>query len=192
MLLQSSRSNWHPSKTWARPGASDCGGWPGGSGNPELTTPTLEVLACIAFKQPVSQAEIDRLFAADKRGLVIKLRDCGWWKSSPAMTAGCGSLPRRSFAAARAGELGEIESVFGGLTRDRAFRCYAFRRQKSPPQTIASARGEARRADDQQDEAGEGVSGSVARRQQGGSNRESRAGRVRAAALPFQGEKMPG
>ncbi|MDQ3621073.1 MAG: SMC-Scp complex subunit ScpB [Verrucomicrobiota bacterium] len=47
----------------------------GASGNPELTTPTLEVLACIAFKQPISQAEIDRLFAADKRGLVVKLRD---------------------------------------------------------------------------------------------------------------------
>ena len=47
----------------------------GASGNPELTTPTLEVLACIAFKQPVSQAEIDQLFATDKRGLVVKLRD---------------------------------------------------------------------------------------------------------------------
>jgi chromosome segregation and condensation protein ScpB len=40
-----------------------------------LTTGTLEVLACIAFKQPISQAEIDRLFDADKRGLVVKLRD---------------------------------------------------------------------------------------------------------------------
>ena len=40
-----------------------------------LTTATLEVLACIAFKQPISQAEIDRFFAADKRGLVVKLRD---------------------------------------------------------------------------------------------------------------------
>jgi chromosome segregation and condensation protein ScpB len=36
---------------------------------------TLEVLACIAFKQPISQAEIDQLFDADKRGLVVKLRD---------------------------------------------------------------------------------------------------------------------
>jgi hypothetical protein len=33
------------------------------------------VLACIAFKQPISQAEIDRLFDADKRGLVVKMRD---------------------------------------------------------------------------------------------------------------------
>ena len=33
------------------------------------------MLACIAFKQPISQAEIDRLFDADKRGLVVKMRD---------------------------------------------------------------------------------------------------------------------
>jgi chromosome segregation and condensation protein ScpB len=33
-----------------------------------LTSATLEVLACIAFKQPISQAEIDRFFDADKRG----------------------------------------------------------------------------------------------------------------------------
>ncbi len=45
------------------------------SGNLDLTTATLEVLACIAFKQPISQAEIDRLFDVDKRGLVVKLRD---------------------------------------------------------------------------------------------------------------------
>lgn len=49
----------------------------GESGNPDLTTAALEVLACIAFKQPISQAEIDQLFAADKRGLVLKLRDLG-------------------------------------------------------------------------------------------------------------------
>jgi chromosome segregation and condensation protein ScpB len=41
----------------------------------QMTTATLEVLACIAFRQPISQAEIDRLFDADKRGLVVKLRD---------------------------------------------------------------------------------------------------------------------
>jgi segregation and condensation protein B len=40
-----------------------------------MTMASLEVLACIAFKQPISQAEIDRLFDADKRGLVVKLRD---------------------------------------------------------------------------------------------------------------------
>jgi segregation and condensation protein B len=43
--------------------------------NSGLTTATLEVLACIAFKQPISQAEIDHLFDADKRGLVVPLRD---------------------------------------------------------------------------------------------------------------------
>lgn len=47
------------------------------SGNPELTTATLEVLSCIAFKQPISQAQIDQIFAADKRSLVVKLRDLG-------------------------------------------------------------------------------------------------------------------
>ena len=45
------------------------------SGGLQLTTGTLEVLACIAFRQPISQAEIDQLFDADKRGLVVKLRD---------------------------------------------------------------------------------------------------------------------
>ena len=34
----------------------------GASGNPEMTTAMLEVLACIAFKQPISQAEVDRVF----------------------------------------------------------------------------------------------------------------------------------
>jgi chromosome segregation and condensation protein ScpB len=39
-----------------------------------MTTATLEVLVCIAFRQPISQAEIDRLFDADKRG-GIRRRD---------------------------------------------------------------------------------------------------------------------
>ena len=47
----------------------------GANGSLGFTAATLEVLACIAFKQPISQAEIDRLFDADKRGLVVKLRD---------------------------------------------------------------------------------------------------------------------
>jgi chromosome segregation and condensation protein ScpB len=47
----------------------------GASGNLQMTTASLEVLACIAFRQPISQAEIDRLFDADKRGLVVKLRN---------------------------------------------------------------------------------------------------------------------
>ncbi|MES2571509.1 MAG: SMC-Scp complex subunit ScpB [Verrucomicrobiota bacterium] len=45
------------------------------SGNPDLTTGALEVLACIAFKQPISQGEIDKLFESDKRGFVVRLRD---------------------------------------------------------------------------------------------------------------------
>lgn len=47
----------------------------GANGSSQLTPSALEVLACIAFKQPISQAEIDRLFDADKRGLVVTLRD---------------------------------------------------------------------------------------------------------------------
>ena len=46
----------------------------GTNGNSGLTSATLEVLACIAFKS-ISQVEIDRLFDADKRGLVVTLRD---------------------------------------------------------------------------------------------------------------------
>ena len=34
-----------------------------------------EALACIAFKQPISQAETEIPFAADKRRLLVKLRD---------------------------------------------------------------------------------------------------------------------
>jgi chromosome segregation and condensation protein ScpB len=40
-----------------------------------LMTSALEVLACIAFRQPISQTEVDRLFDADKRGFVVTLRD---------------------------------------------------------------------------------------------------------------------
>jgi hypothetical protein len=40
-----------------------------------MTRASLEVLASIAFTQPINQAEIDRLFDADKRGLVVKPRD---------------------------------------------------------------------------------------------------------------------
>jgi chromosome segregation and condensation protein ScpB len=46
-----------------------------GNGISGLTTSALEVLACIAFRQPISQAEIDRLSDADKRGFVVTLRD---------------------------------------------------------------------------------------------------------------------
>lgn len=40
-----------------------------------VTEAGLEVLSCIAFKQPISQAEIDRYFQADKRGIVQRLRE---------------------------------------------------------------------------------------------------------------------
>jgi chromosome segregation and condensation protein ScpB len=39
------------------------------SGILDLATATLGVLACVAFKQSISQAEIDQLFDVDKRGL---------------------------------------------------------------------------------------------------------------------------
>ncbi len=49
---------------------------PGGAaGVGELTPAALEVLACIAFKQPISQGEIDQIFGdVDKRHLVSVLR----------------------------------------------------------------------------------------------------------------------
>ena len=48
---------------------------PSGGGGGELTPAALEVLACIAFKQPISQGEIDQIFGdVDKRHLVSVLR----------------------------------------------------------------------------------------------------------------------
>jgi segregation and condensation protein B len=47
----------------------------GAAGVGELTAAALEVLACIAFKQPISQGEIDQVFGnVDKRHLVSVLR----------------------------------------------------------------------------------------------------------------------
>ena len=47
----------------------------GAAGVGELTPAALEVLACIAFKQPISQGEIDQIFGeVDKRHLVSVLR----------------------------------------------------------------------------------------------------------------------
>lgn len=47
----------------------------GAAGVVELTPAALEVLACIAFKQPIFQAEIDQIFGnVDKRHLVSVLR----------------------------------------------------------------------------------------------------------------------
>lgn len=48
---------------------------PAASGAGELTQAALEVLSCIAFKQPISQGEIDQIFGdTDKRHLVSVLR----------------------------------------------------------------------------------------------------------------------
>lgn len=48
---------------------------PTGDGVGELTPAALEVLACIGFKQPISQGEIDQIFGnVDKRHLVSVLR----------------------------------------------------------------------------------------------------------------------
>ena len=48
------------------------------SGEGEMSPAALEVVACIAFKQPISQAEIDLLFGdVDKRHVVNVLRDAG-------------------------------------------------------------------------------------------------------------------
>lgn len=44
----------------------------------ELSQAALEVLACIAFKQPICQAEVDRYFKADKRAVVHRLREMGF------------------------------------------------------------------------------------------------------------------
>lgn len=47
----------------------------GQSGNLKLSTPTLEVLSCIAFKQPISLIGIEKYFGQDKRGHVVKLKE---------------------------------------------------------------------------------------------------------------------
>jgi hypothetical protein len=70
----------------------------GASGNLQMTTATLEVLARIAFRQPISQAEIDRLFDAGKRG---KLRDLKFNQILKKWTNNCQSLSSSSIAASR-------------------------------------------------------------------------------------------
>ncbi len=42
-----------------------------------LSTTGLEVLACIAFKQPLSLAEINGYFSTDKRSVVLRLQHLG-------------------------------------------------------------------------------------------------------------------
>jgi chromosome segregation and condensation protein ScpB len=46
-------------------------------GTGELSLAAMEVLGCVALKQPLSQSEIDRYFDADKRGVVHRLRQLG-------------------------------------------------------------------------------------------------------------------
>ena len=49
-----------------------------------LSSAALEVLACVAFKQPISQSEIDRLFGrVDKRHLVFVLREAEMIEAFP-------------------------------------------------------------------------------------------------------------
>ncbi|MES2707065.1 MAG: SMC-Scp complex subunit ScpB [Verrucomicrobiota bacterium] len=44
----------------------------------EVTPAMMEVLACIAFKQPIGHAEIERIFGeVDKRAIVARLREMG-------------------------------------------------------------------------------------------------------------------
>lgn len=47
------------------------------AGSGELSQAAMEVLGCIALKQPITQFEIDRIFNADKRGVVGRLREAG-------------------------------------------------------------------------------------------------------------------
>ena len=42
-----------------------------------LSTTGLEVLACIAFKQPLSLAELNSYFSSDKRSVVLRLQHLG-------------------------------------------------------------------------------------------------------------------
>jgi len=50
---------------------------PENTGSGELSQAAMEVLGCIALKQPIAQVEIDRIFNADKRGVVARLRESG-------------------------------------------------------------------------------------------------------------------
>lgn len=47
------------------------------AGSGDLSQAAMEVLGCIALKQPIAQVEIDRIFNADKRGVVGRLREAG-------------------------------------------------------------------------------------------------------------------
>jgi len=47
------------------------------SGNPEMTPARMEILGCVALRQPISQGEMDQLFDTDKRSIVNWLVEAG-------------------------------------------------------------------------------------------------------------------
>ena len=55
---------------------SDAGSGPEGDVGP-LSTVGLEVLACVAFKQPLSLVELNGYFSSDKRSVVLRLQHLG-------------------------------------------------------------------------------------------------------------------
>lgn len=66
----------------------------GGTGSQEeedgpLSTTGLEVLACVAFKQPLSMAEINGYFSTDKRSVILRLQHLGLLDCRTASESGC-------------------------------------------------------------------------------------------------------
>jgi chromosome segregation and condensation protein ScpB len=55
----------------------------GASGTLQMTTATLEVLACIAFRQPISQAEIDHFSTLTSGDLSSNFAISSLWRNSP-------------------------------------------------------------------------------------------------------------
>jgi Predicted transcriptional regulator containing the HTH domain len=50
-----------------------------GASTPDgLTTTQLEILACVAFKQPIMAVEVERVFGGDKRAVLAKLKSLGF------------------------------------------------------------------------------------------------------------------
>ena len=45
------------------------------TGIPDLSTGAMEVLACVALKQPVSFAEVEKFFGTDKRAFLTRLKE---------------------------------------------------------------------------------------------------------------------
>jgi hypothetical protein len=76
-----------------------------------ISHPALEVFTCIAFKQPISQAEIDWLFDADRRGIIVKLRDLKLVKEVAGADGRCALRRGSVLAALRTGELGRLFQI---------------------------------------------------------------------------------